>query len=152
MRCYTMDSTKMGYASTIRESYKEISDFLGHITPCEYLSDYIFKFTTYDNEIAELFVTKALEVCQAISKRKTFEYIETPENYRWFVIMCNMPFFSCRIEWGTSVRGCWWVGDTMLETTGIFIGGEQVSEIFFKEADWGKFLDAIRKFLDSYNG
>ena len=64
----------------------------------EYLANYIFDFMTYDEEMDRLFAEKAVEVCAAINDGKTFEYIKDPENYRWLLLMCNMPFFINRLE------------------------------------------------------
>lgn len=91
----------------LEEGYEAIAstDPIGRL---EYLSDYIFNFTTYDGEIAELFASKALEVCAAISGRTTFDYIKDAEQYRWYLVMVNMPSFADKLEWGTSVRGAWW--------------------------------------------
>lgn len=113
----------------------------------EFLGDNIFNFTTYDSEMSELFASKALEVCAAISDGKTFNYIETPENHQWYLIMVNMPFFSEKIEWGTSVRGAWWIhNEITLETCGLDDGEKQVLDPTFTREEWIEFVAALIRF------
>lgn len=52
-----------------------------------------------------LFARKAVEVCAAINDRQTFDYINDPNDYLWYLLMCNMPFFAERLECGISIRG-----------------------------------------------
>lgn len=113
-----------------------------------YLSDHIFDFTTYDSEMSEMFATKAVEVCDAINKAKTFDYIADAENYKWFLLMCNMPFFASRLNWGTSIRGAWWDHcEHSLSSCGIWIGDEQETELKFRDADkWKLFIAAMVAF------
>lgn len=117
----------------------------------EYLSDHIFNFTTYDSEMSEIFATKAVEVCIAINDSKTFEYIKEPENYKWFLLMCNMPFFEPRLEWGTSIRGAWWGArhdrPIELDSCGLWNGEEQIVETLkFGYDEWRKFIAAMIEF------
>lgn len=116
-----------------------------------YLSLYIFDFTTYDSEMGELFAAKAVEVCAAINSRTTFEYIKEPEQYKWFLLMCNMPFFTDKLEWGTSIRGAWWGArpgrQIELDSCGIWIGDEQCTETLkFGNDDWRQFIAAVIEF------
>ena len=53
----------------------------------EFLSEYVFNFTTYDSAMGEGFAIKALEVCDSITSRTTFEYIKDEGNYMWFLLM-----------------------------------------------------------------
>jgi len=130
-----------GYEATSRNMEAKISRL-------EFLGDYIFDFTTYDGEITELFATKALEVCAAITEGKTFEYIKDPDRYRWYLLMCNMPFFVGRLDWGTSIRGAWWNPEQPdLDTSGLWLEGKQLSRpLRFAFGDWGKFMQAVNKF------
>jgi hypothetical protein len=114
----------------------------------EYLSQNIFDFTTYDGEMDELFGRKAVEVCAAITNRTTFEYIEDSENYRWFLIMCHMPFFTPRLEWGTSIRGAWWdYRPVPLESCGLWNGDVQlVDGLQFSSDEWAEFMRAVVEF------
>lgn len=102
----------------------------------EYLGVRVFGFVTGDAKESELFARKAVEVCAAINAEKTSTYIATPDNYLWFLIMCNMPFFAKRIEWGASIRCAWW-------KPRISYGGES-----FKNAKWEEFISAVVAFAE----
>lgn len=139
----------MDYLKLLEESYNEVKESDESLeNRLEYLCDYIFEITTYDGIMSALFARKALQVCEAITTKTTLDYIENKENYKWFLIMCNMPFFSNKIEWGTSIRGCWWHSyeGIKLITTGIFINGAQECELFFNEAQWDEFVHAMITF------
>lgn len=106
----------------------------------EFLAEEVFDFIIYDREKAELFGRKAVEVCQAINTGKTFEYSENEENYTWFLIMCNMPFFSNNINWCTSLCKCFWSID------------EPFVRDYYPEIgstyEWKKFIGAIIMFAN----
>lgn len=106
----------------------------------EFLAEEIFGFITYHEETSKLFGKKAIEVCQAISTRKAFEYTENDENYTWFLIMCNMPFFSNNINWGPSILDCFWSIDEPF----VINYYPEISSI----DEWRKFIDAIITFAN----
>jgi hypothetical protein len=140
----------MDYLKLLENSYKELKDIFSECPPenrLDYLGDYIFNFTTYDSDISILFATKAAEVCDAITRKVTFDYIKNPDNYQWYLIMCNFPFFADRIEWGTSIRGAWWDVDKVeFETCGLWDGANQLTELKFTNDEWQKFIAAIVEF------
>lgn len=116
-----------------------------------YLSESIFNFTTYAPEMDELFAAKAVEVCAAINNRTTFDYIKEPEPYKWFLLMCNMPFFEGKLEWGTSIRGAWWGArpgrQIELDSCGLWIGDEQlIDTLKFSTDEWKRFISAVIEF------
>lgn len=120
------------------------------VSRLEYLADHIFDFTTYDGGVSEHFAQKAVEVCAAISDRRTHEYIKDLEQYQWYLLMCNMPFFVDRLEWGTSIRGAWWSvpdGGQKLSSCGIWEGDEQVLDLTFDPPEWESFISAMRAFV-----
>jgi hypothetical protein len=82
------------------------------LTRLEFLSDHIFGVVTYDSEMAEFFAQKAIEVCLAISNQTTFKYTEELDNYKWFLVMMNMPFFDGKLSCRVSLRDAWWEGPT----------------------------------------
>lgn len=141
---------KREYRRMLEEGYEAIAstDPIGRL---EYLSDYIFNFTTYDGAMAELFANKAMEVCAAISDRTTFDYIKDAEQYRWYLVMVNMPFFADKLEWGTSIRGAWW-GEPPhkkieFSSCGLFLDGEQLHETMeFTRDQWREFIAAVLAF------
>ena len=116
-----------------------------------YLSESIFNFTTYDSEMDKLFAERAVEVCVAINSRMTLDYIKEPEQYKWFLLMCNMPFFAERTEWGTSIRGAWWAGrpgqQIEFDSCGLWIGDEQlINTLKFSDDEWKGFIAAVIEF------
>lgn len=147
---------KRDYRRMLEEGFAAWRDVNPEGTPenrVAYLGDYIFDFTTYDDEKSEEFGLKALEICRAISDRKTFEYIADPANYRWFLLMVNMPFFSRRLNWGTSVRGAWWdtstPNETELDTTGLWLDGNQLTApLKFSTEQWQEFIAAMLAFAN----
>jgi len=122
-------------------------------TRLEYLGDHIFDFTTYDGEMSSQFALKAVEVCAAINDGTTFDYIKDAENYRWFLLMCNMPFFSDKLEWGMSIRGAWWgamPGEQIeFQSCGLWMGDEQLTDTLkFSADEWKKFIAAVVDFAE----
>ena len=112
----------------------------------QYLSQEIFNFKTYSDEMDSLFSSKAVEVCEAITNRTTFGYIKDQRDHEWFLIMCNMPFFADRISWGSSIRSAFWEPSSF-ETLGLWHGDEQITEsIDFELDDWESFMRALIEF------
>lgn len=126
------------YKELLLNGHKEFTHVTCHDnTMAEYLAAEIFEFVTYDAAIDELFVRKAIEVMLAIDKRSTFEYQASDENYRWYLIMCNMPFFKDKLEWGTSIRGAWW--DKNLTICSL--------EKTFTKEEWSKFICSMAELV-----
>src|SRR3546814_1407074 len=95
----------------------------------------------------ELLGQRVVEVCRAITTRVTHDYIKVEEQYRWYILMCNMPFFAPRLNWGTSIRGAWWDhSQPPLESCGLFLGDHQVTRIEFVDSEWLSFIDAVLAF------
>ena len=141
------------YLRMLEESFAAWRDLNPDGTPqsrAAYLGEYIFGFTTYDEDMATEFGSKALEVCRAISDGETFEYIEDHDNYRWTLLMCNMPFFSRRLNWGASIRGAWWEADgTQLDTFGLWLDGKQLTQpMIFTTGQWEEFIAAMLAFAN----
>ena len=147
----------MNYLSLLNESYAEILthryDGDDPMSRLAYIGDYIFEFTTYDDSMSELFATKALEVCHAISNNTTFDYIKGNENYKWFLIMLNMPCLSNRVDWGCSIRGCWWDHEpnttrfNFEDMTGLYFDGDQLDKLELDLDQWVEFIEAMREFV-----
>jgi hypothetical protein len=140
------------YAKLLEESFDEVRSYDECMeTRLEFLSQKVFGFITYDGGMDALFAAKAAEVCEAINTGTTFAYIEDPERYRWYLLMCNMPFFAGRLNWGTSIRGAWWDAPhgephMTLDSCGLWIDGEQATQLRFSDAEWTAFIDAVVKF------
>lgn len=139
----------MDYGEFLEHSYTTTIDVHAdrEASRLEYLADYIFDFTTYDGSMSELFAAKAVEVCAAINDSKTFEYIKEFENYKWYLLMCNMPFFAGKLNWGTSIRGAWWDYKIEFRSLGLWKGDQQITEpMEFNQDEWKRFVAAIIKF------
>ena len=144
----------MNYLQLLNDGYAEDRQ-MSECPPesrVEYLAQHVFGFVTYDSAMDELLGARAIEVCRAISTRTTFDYIKDAEQYRWFVVMCNMPFFATRVDWGTSIRGAFWQrGQPVLNSCGLFLGHAQVNSLEFAEGEWEKFILAVVSFADGSN-
>lgn len=132
--------TKKEFLEYLQKTYEE--EWLDNGSKVDYVSDQIFDFITYDGAMNELFVKKALEVCDAITARTTFTYIKDKDNYRWFLLMANIPFFREKTEWGTSVRGAWWCSGP---------GSDKYSlpslDLEIQEDVWDNFILAVIEFV-----
>jgi hypothetical protein len=132
------------------------------LTRDEFLAQYIFDITTYDLNADKLFIQKICEVCQAVNTKTTYEYISSAvivenemNNYTWYLLLMQIPFFKERVEWGTSIRGAWWTpqrlnpyaGYIVLDSTGFWRDNKQILDpILFTIEEWGCFIDAIIEF------
>jgi hypothetical protein len=146
----------MKYLELLKHSYEATTRLDGGCRPesyLEYLGEYIFNFTTYDSTMSVLFARKAVEVCAAINAETTFDYIKDMENRRWYLLMCNMPFFEPKIEWGTSIRGAWWASKISFQSCGLWHGEVQlVNEMKFTKEEWRVFIRAIMDFGNDNTG
>ena len=147
----------MNYLKLLNDGYKSINDdadLEDKESKLEYIGSYIFDFTTYENVVSQEMTIKAIEVCNAITNRKTFDYIGDDENNFWYLIMVNMPFFVDKLSWGGSIRGAWWDicnfkdgGKFKINSCGLFNGENQILEIELNYHQWHEFLDAINVFI-----
>lgn len=113
----------------------------------QYLGELIFDFTTYDSGMSEFLATKALEVCEAINTKTDRGFTTDPEQYKWYIIMCNMPFFEDKLEWGTSIRGAWWRYDISFHCSGLFNEDKQLyGHLHFTQETWMLFINAVLEF------
>lgn len=142
----------MNYLELLNQSYA-ITNNIGNnrISPMAFLGGHVFDFTTYDDDMDELLGSKALEVCEAISNGKTFDYIKNEDNYQWYILMVNMSFFSGMLEWGGSIRGAWWDHGFSfdLDTCSLRDKESQSIEIKMSENEWREFIVAMREFVNS---
>lgn len=138
----------MNYSKLLLDSYDEQQS-----TECppnsrvEFLASALFGFTTYDGAMDDFLGQKALEVFRAICTQTTSEYIKEQEQYRWYITMCNMPFFKERIDWGTSIRGAWWdLRQPPIKDCWMFLDGKQLESLSFKDDEWSIFSKAVLDF------
>lgn len=146
----------MDYLKMLEHSYERERE-TAYVPPeprLEYLGEYIFDFTTYDSDMSAEFARKAVEVCNAINTRTTFDYIADAANYRWFLLMCNMPFFADRLDWGTSIRGAFWkYGPIEHQCYGLWDGDKQLADpMKYTTEQWAEFCLAVVEFADPEMG
>lgn len=134
-------------------AYMQRESFFPNRTRLEYLSEEIFDFTTYATMPAEHLAVRALEVVEAITDRTTFVYIRRSDAHHvWYIVMCNLPFFKERINWGTSIRGAWWDHYKELEYTSCGLFDNDGNQIYasepmtFEEGEWEQFMRATLAF------
>lgn len=143
----------MDYKQLLEQSYTMTTETVEcrPETRLEYLGGYVFDFTTYDSEMSSQFARKAVEVCAAVNDGTTFDYIKDAENYRWYLLMCNIPFFADKLDWGTSIRGAWWDArpeeQIKFQSCGLWLGDKQLYEpMKFSTDEWKKFIAAVVDF------
>jgi hypothetical protein len=144
--------TSAHYRALLEHSFDKIKELEEPApeTRLQYLSMYVFNFTTYDGEMDVLFARKMVEVCKVITERNQDIYLPNPNNYQWYLLMCNMPFLQHRLEWGISIRYAWWELDKKndrIDGDGFYAGDEQVLEIQLDDTDeWESFIKAVIEF------
>lgn len=72
----------------------------------EYLSK-VIGLMTYDVELDCLFAFDVVMAIDAIIEDKQLELIEDKQRYKDYIMAINLPFLSAALEWGTSIRYCW---------------------------------------------
>jgi hypothetical protein len=144
----------MDYLKLLEDSYAKRDEYMScpPDSKLSWLGDQVFGFVTYEDEMSEFFATKAIDVCKVISNGTTYDYIgANEENRRWYLMMCNLPFFASAIDWGGSIRGAWWSSpwDEPISYRALwaFQGDEQiVDDMHFTTDQWREFIAAIIQF------
>jgi len=143
----------MNYLQMLERSFSEAQ--LNECPPSTrfaFLADSFFDLTTYDDDVSDEFGRKAVEVCAAITNQQTFSYISDPANYRWFLLMVNMPFFADKLNWGGSIRGAWWdhgANQFKVQNCGLWDGENQFLDPSFSRDEWLLLMAAIEQFCAS---
>ena len=112
----------MNYKDLLERDYLLQKSYHEHeYTVEDYLSEYIFNYTTYDSELDNQLVFRSCVVIDAILRGETFKLIEDKSQdwYLWYIVIVNMPFFVDKLEWGTSVRGAWFHFHSDTEFNGV---------------------------------
>ena len=141
----------MNYMELLENSLKQMNERLNRHEPTgrlEFLADHVFDFTTYDSGVSIMFAKHAVEVIDAISNKKTFDYFKgNDERYKWYLIMVNMPFFERRLNWGGSIRGAWWDDpQPFIDSCGLYEGEDQLGKLEFAERNYKLPLDQPTEF------
>ena len=138
----------MDYVELLKKAYQEQIDIERDLdSKLVFIAENVFNFDVYDDDMAELFAKKALEVCLAINKAETYEYIKDKENYKWFLIMVNMSFFKGILDWGGSIRGAWWDHGTCFEVESCSIREVYGNKFIVGRDEWMSFVFAIEQFI-----
>ena len=138
----------MDYVELLKKAYIEQIDIQRDLdSKLVFIAENVFNFDVYDDDMAELFAKKALEVCLAISKEETGKYIKIKENYQWYLIMVNMPFFKGILDWGGSIRYAWWDYETCFEVESCAIREVYGNKFIFGRDEWMSFIFAIEQFI-----
>jgi len=72
-----------------------------------FLSSIIFDIVTYDLDLDIEFGKDIFNIIEVIYNKKNFEYLKNEDNYKKFIIVCNILHINDWINWGTSIRNCW---------------------------------------------
>ena len=78
---------------------------------CSWLSNTVFKIITDDSDLDIKFGKTIYDVMRSILNNKTHEYIKQEPNYSNFIIVCNFLDSYGLIDWGISIRCCWFNKD-----------------------------------------
>jgi len=92
------------FVETTKEEY--INEFGIRNIKLSFLAD-IFGMVTYDSGLDIKFGKYILEIMDVIAKGYNFEYIKNEKNYIKFILVANILDNYNWIEWGSSIRGCW---------------------------------------------
>jgi len=72
-----------------------------------FLSSTVFGLTTYDLDLDIEFGKDIFEVMKVIYEKRNFEYIKDMNNYKKYILVCNLLDNNHWLEWGSSIRGAW---------------------------------------------
>lgn len=135
----------MKFLPQINEQYQQY--YQGEERPSKYdfLAE-IFDICTDDSgegSAQEYIVTKMIQVIQCIAKKETYEYHQkSHKNYLNYLTMVNMPFLINKIEFGTSIRGCWFSlplrKDTMEIQNILITGDKELNEFMLDLVEFAK--------------
>ena len=109
---------------------------------CIFISDAMFGLTTYDGELDIEFGKDILEIMKVIANKENFKYMENESDYKKFIIVANLLNRYSWIEWGTSIRGCWfdtYGNPTIEEDLGIL----NMEKINLKDEDISELLEYL---------
>ena len=122
------------------QAYRQYDDG----TKLEFLSS-LFDLETYEGTYSEKLAKKMLRVCLAITKKENYQLIgRDPELFYTFV---NMPFVASKIEWGVSIRGCWWSSEIVIDSTYLGSDGKQLLNIRMTSEEFGRFVQGMVDFV-----
>lgn len=95
----------MNWQQELQRAFDDVKSYANIDSKYEFVSGYIFGFTTYDEGMDEIIVNDMCAVIEFILDRT--DYINDAENYKTYILMVNTMFLKKQITWGTSIRGAW---------------------------------------------
>lgn len=114
----------------------------------------IFDITTYDDGAGRVFAENIVDVLLAIATRTTFEYqAQSVEHYYRFLTVINFKNIYPLLEWGTSIRGCWFnlgFGKTFDPVDYLTRFQDQTYPVIESQEEMAEFVKALRKYLDKH--
>lgn len=119
----------------------------------DFLCDYIFNLAVEDTDLSIFYASVIIDVCKALLNRTTFDYIKDEQNYKYYILVLNLPFFKDIIEWGVSIRGAWLTAgiETYKYTScGLYDDNIQIYELEFNEDE--EVCEFIQDIVDFYDG
>lgn len=101
------------------EDWSELMMQLGHedsISKENFLSESFADLITDDDDLDTRIGSTIREVVIAIADRHTFDYIkQSDKDYVKFILVANILYRKSLIDYGTSIRGCWFVNGVKAE-------------------------------------
>lgn len=128
--------------SILYKKYKEEKEQSDYDKYCKhsFLASNIFKFDTYDYEIDIYLSKKMLEVIGAILEKENYNYLKKDrENYINYMLMCNSIFLKKHLDWGTSIRSCFFTDQKIdIEFEGKYY-----------QIEFEKYVESILEFINT---
>lgn len=93
------------FFNKIKNGYTKYKERYENFTEIEYMGD-ILGLTTYDENLTLMFCFDAAMTIDAIINNKQSELMSDDLRYKNYIMMLNIEFFDC-LDWGSSIRYCW---------------------------------------------
>jgi len=139
----------MDYLEMLEESYQESKENCFTCEPpskLNFIATQVFLIWTYDSSIEDKMGLEFLKICDVITKRNNFQFIESEESYELYLRTVSYPFFEDKLEWGSSIRAAWWKHNPVeIDSCGLYYEGKQLLKEKF---DMRLLIPAIQQFLE----
>lgn len=116
----------------------------------EYLSK-VIGLTTYDVELDCLYAFDVVMTIDAILERKQLEFMDDKQRYKDYIMTLNLPFLSRALEWGSSIRYCWfYAGDGNFSASEIYRAFEVLDDDNIHDVIEIKDTDSLVNFFAAF--